>query len=73
MYLQLFFASAAIAGIVCLFVCATPTRPEVVRYHRIGTEDVLDSASQYGSVDREVYSSPDCSSGEEDDEEFEKV
>tara|TARA_Y100000389_G_scaffold45778_1_gene40633 strand:+ start:4945 stop:5115 length:171 start_codon:yes stop_codon:yes gene_type:complete len=56
MYLQLFLASAAIAGIVCLFVCVTPTRPEVVRYHRIGTEDVIDSAS-----------------GEEDDEEFEKV
>ncbi len=73
MYLQLFLASAAIAGIVCIFVCVTPTRPEVVRYHRIGTGDVIDSASKYGSVVREVHSSPDCSSGEEDDEEFEKV
>ena len=73
MYLQLFLASVAIAGIVCLFVCVTPTRPEVVRYHRIGTEDVIDSASEYESVDCEVYSSTDCSSWEEDDEEFEKV
>ena len=71
MYLQLFLASAAIAGIVCSFICVTPTRPEVVRYHRVGTEDVIDSASE--CVDHEVYSSPDCSSGEEDDEEFEKV
>jgi hypothetical protein len=74
MYLQLLLASAAIAGIVCIFFCVTPTRPEVVRYHRIGTEDVIDSAaSKYGSVDLTVHSSPDCSSGEEDDEEFEKV
>ena len=73
MYLQLFLASAAVAGIVCVFVYASPARPEVVRYHRLGTEDVIEPTSGYGSMDREVHSSSDCSSGEEDDEEFEKV
>jgi hypothetical protein len=77
MYLQLFLVSATVAGIACILACTSSTQPTVVRYHRVSTEDVIEQNPDYGSVDREIHSSSDHSSGEEDgeedDEEFEKV